>query len=165
MGVANGGRAEYNKMKEVLEHPKTPSTKTNAIFALTNVKDRELAEETWNYMMTNSRAGDWMYFAMGLRAFVPNRRFLWNKFKENYEAIYSKLDGNFVLKHFVSLSFGLLSSREDHADVAAFFQDKDTSKYRQVLDQGLERMLSKAEWIERDTADLEGWLAKRNERI
>lgn len=58
----------------------------------------------------------------------------------------------------VSVSFSKLTSFADAKDAEQFFRDKDTSPYRQWLDQGLEAVRASAKWLERDEDDVKEWL-------
>lgn len=52
-------------------------------------------------------------------------------------------------------SFNSLSSYEDLEDVKAFFKDKDVRKFRLSVSQTYDSIQANADWLERDSADVE----------
>ena len=120
-----GGRTEYDQVKAVVLKPKTPKFEIAAMAAMCAVRDPALAgkllkiltlarrafsdvlfffsfeEETWDYVMTKARDQDLYQF---FRSFWENalmRRFLINKFRENYGVLFKRLEGNFGLQYLI----------------------------------------------------------------
>lgn len=60
-------------------------------------------EETWKYVMTKTRDQDLMVFFRGFFANHNKRHFLVNKFREDYDALYKRLEGNFGLQYLVNV--------------------------------------------------------------
>lgn len=54
-----------------------------------------------------------------------------------------------------------LSTRDDLRDIEAFFADKDTRAYDQMLRQRIETVEARVALIERDSEDLRTWLVER----
>ncbi|KAI0792895.1 hypothetical protein C8Q75DRAFT_751852 [Abortiporus biennis] len=156
-----GGKAEYDALKAIAIKPKTPSKGVSAMIAMGAVTDLALAEETFDHIMTKSRDQDVFYYFAGLGQNRKTRRFLAQKFKENYAALNKRLEGNFAMLYLVQYSFQSLCTKKDHDETAEFFKDKDTSKYRMALQQTLDSILAKDAWIQRSTDDVRSWLAAR----
>ena len=53
-----------------------------------------------------------------------------------------------------------LGTKEQWQKAKDFFEDKDTKAYDKYLAQGLDHILTKAEWVERDRDDVQKWLDK-----
>jgi len=161
IAVKHGGRAEYDAVKAITVKPKTPSIGISAILALCSSKDLALAQETWDHVMTKVRDTDLIYYFIGLRKNPATRRFLTGKFRENYDVLMKRLEGNFGLQYLVQFAHESLSTRKDYEESKTFFADKDTSKYSMTLQQALDSVLAKATWIERSTDDIRTWLEAR----
>ena len=54
----------------------------------------------------------------------------------------------------------MLSSRQDAAQLRAFFADRETRIFTSALAQTLEKIEARAGSVERDAADVRDWLAQ-----
>ncbi|KAI0637348.1 leucyl aminopeptidase [Trametes polyzona] len=162
MSVQEGGQPEWEAVKRVAAKSKNPSQSLSAMRSLGATKDLNLAEETFKFIMTEARDQDTFFYAGGLMRNPATRRFLANKFKENFEAFEKRYASNFTaLIRWVEASFGGLSSDKDYEETAAFFKDRDTSKFDMALKQTLDTIKSRAAWLKRSTAELTEWLEQR----
>ena len=57
-----------------------------------------------------------------------------------------------------------LSTKKDLEESEKYFEDKDTSKYNQSLQQTLDTIRAKIAYIERSTDDLGAWLRQWERR-
>ncbi|KAG8913108.1 Aminopeptidase 2 mitochondrial [Tulasnella sp. 417] len=158
--VRNGGRAEYETVKQVFMNPPTPSAKISAIFAMTASKDKEIIEETLNFVLHDIQIQDTAKFFSGAAANTESRRRIGEVFTENYDMITKKFEGNVSLSNIVKFSFQYLTAEKDADALEAWFQDKDISKYNLALSQSLERIRANAKWLERCKGDVADWLKK-----
>ncbi|KAL1672234.1 hypothetical protein EV122DRAFT_284153 [Schizophyllum commune] len=156
--VKNGGRAEFDKMKQVLKDPKTPTFRAAAISALCSTRDPELLEETKHYVLDEARDGDMPPFFRGLQGNPAARRMLVLLLKDNYDAIYKRFEGTFSLGRIIQAPIESLSTKKDYEETKAFFADKDTSKYDMSLAQALDSVKARYTYIGRSTEDLKHWL-------
>ncbi|KAI0811123.1 leucyl aminopeptidase [Irpex lacteus] len=159
--VKNGGQKEYDQVKTILGKPKSPTVERAAMRALCASQSTELAEETWKYIMTKSKDSDVPYFFSSFRHNLGKRHFLLEKFRQDYEVLYKRLEGNFSFMYLVNYSHVGLSSQKDWEESKEFFKDKDVSKYSMELQQGLDGIHTRSEWIKRSTSDLQQWLESR----
>lgn len=162
--VFHGGREEWEAVKQIIETSKNPTLVVRAIVAMGNTQDAKLAEETFQYMMTDSRDQDVRYYFIGLSRNSVARTFLVEAFKDNYDTLHKRLEGNSSMQFLVKLTFSELSTDKDYEETSEFFKDKDTSKYDMTLNQTLENIASRTAWIKRSTTDLQQWAkAQKNE--
>ncbi|KAL1947448.1 hypothetical protein VTO73DRAFT_14409 [Trametes versicolor] len=159
--VQEGGKEEWEAVKRIAIKAKSPSQGLSAMQAMGASKDLSLAEATFEFIMTEARDQDTFYYAGGLMRNPATRRFLAIKFKENFPAFEKRYAGNFGLIRWTETSFGGLSSDKDYEETAAFFKDKDTSKFDMALKQTLDTIRSRAAWVKRSTAELSQWLEHR----
>ncbi|KDQ59543.1 hypothetical protein JAAARDRAFT_33120 [Jaapia argillacea MUCL 33604] len=158
--VKHGGKEEYDVMKAIHEKPTTPQVGIAAMLAMGSSRDLALAKETLDYTLTNARDQDVMYFFSGLQSNPLARRILAQFFKDNYDALYKRFEGNFSLSYLVKMSFSGLATVKDKEETELFFKDKDVSKYRLALSQMLDTINAKAAFIDRSSTDLSEWLKK-----
>ncbi|EMD34526.1 hypothetical protein CERSUDRAFT_86618 [Gelatoporia subvermispora B] len=161
MALKYGGRAEWEALVKIIEHPKNPASATSAMRALGSTQDMEIARETFNYILTKVRDQDLFYYFMGLQMNFKTRRFVASAFKEHYHTLDKRLAGNFGMSYLVRFSFQSLSSYKDLQETEEFFKDKDTSKYDMTLKQTLDTIRARAAWVERSTDDILGWIENR----
>ncbi|KAI0668551.1 leucyl aminopeptidase [Trametes maxima] len=161
IGVQEGGRPEWEAVKSIAAKAKNPAQGLAAMRSMGGNKDMALAEETFKFIMTEARDQDTFFYAGGLARNRATRHFLAEKFKENFAEFERRYSGNFGLIRWTQTSFGALSSDKDYEETAAFFKDKDTSKFDMALKQTLDNIKSRAAWVKRSTAELTQWLEKR----
>ncbi|KAI0789033.1 hypothetical protein BC629DRAFT_1582206 [Irpex lacteus] len=159
--VKYGGQKEYEQVKAILAGSKSPTVKRAAMAALCASQSTELAEETWQYVMTQSRDQDVGFLLTSFRANFGKRRFLVKKFRQDYEALYKRLVGGWSLPSLIIHPHGGLASDKDWKETKEFFEDKDISQYKMALQQSLDGIRTRSEWIKRSTADLQQWLEAR----
>ncbi|OCH95247.1 hypothetical protein OBBRIDRAFT_788437 [Obba rivulosa] len=159
--VNNGGRAEWEAVKNIVEKPKNPASGVNAMRVLGQTADMDLARATFDYILNDARDQDLFYYFMGLQRNYKTRRFVSSAFKEHYQTFDKRLAGNFGMSYLVRFSFQGFSSYKDLQETEDFFKDKDTSKYDMTLRQTLDTIRARAAWVERSTDDISAWLEKR----
>jgi len=81
--------------------------------------------------------------------------------KENWAVLDKRFgSGLGLLRSYVAMVVRALGKKEHLVDVERFFEELDTEAYRQKLEQGLDALKAKIEWVQRDRADVEDWLFK-----
>ncbi|KZT24123.1 leucyl aminopeptidase [Neolentinus lepideus HHB14362 ss-1] len=161
ISVRYGGRKEYDAMKQIYQKPTTPTAGQAAIAAMSGVFDLELAKETLEFMKTQARDQDVVWFIGSLGSNHVTRRLMAQYFKNNYSDLYKRFEGNFTLTYLVKMSLGTLSTQQDYDETVEFFKDKDTSKYQLAYKQVLDNIKDRMTVIERSTDDVSEWLQNR----
>ena|ERR1700722_7033848 len=100
--VQYGGRAEFDKMKQIYEKPKNSNAASAAMsvfvlpltirlhsfrIAMGATEDHALAQETLQYILTGARDQDIHTFFAGLGANFKTRRLLATFFKEQFQTV------------------------------------------------------------------------------
>ncbi|KAI0713398.1 peptidase family M1-domain-containing protein [Earliella scabrosa] len=165
IAVEEGGRPEWEAVKRMAAKPKNPFQGLSAMRAMGANKDLGLAEETFTFILNEARDQDTFYYARGLHMNFATRRFLVEKFKEHFATFEKRYAGNFGLIRWTEICFGGFSSDKDYEDTAAFFKDKDTSKFDMALKQTLDSIKSRSAWVKRSTNELTQWLEKRESKL
>ncbi|OSX62014.1 hypothetical protein POSPLADRAFT_1143568 [Postia placenta MAD-698-R-SB12] len=155
--VRCGGRKEWEAVKRIVQKPKNPAYGTSAMIAMGHTSHLELAEETFQCILNESRDQDLIFYLDGLSTNRKTRRFLATAFMRHYDEFAKRLEGNFSMRYLIFRVFQSLSSRRDHQEIANFFKEKDTSKYNMALKQTLDNIAAQAAWVERSTDDLLRW--------
>ncbi|KAF9821576.1 hypothetical protein IEO21_00422 [Rhodonia placenta] len=159
ISVREGGRAEWEAVKGIAKKPKNPSAGTDAMVGMGYSLD--LAQETFDFMLTEARAQDMMPFIGGMANNPAMRRFLAQAFKDNFATIDKRLEGNYTMQTLVTYAFESLTTDKDYDDTVVFFKEKDTSRYDLALKQTLDSIASRSAWIKRSTTDVQQWFETR----
>lgn len=114
---------------------------------MSNTQDLDLINETLDYMMTQARDQDVVYFIHGIAGNLKTRRLMFEFFTKNYDAIYKRFAQNTMLKYIVSGAVDGLSTEADYQAIEKFFADKDVSKYDMALAQSKEGVRAKITWL------------------
>ncbi|KAL1704750.1 hypothetical protein EV121DRAFT_205123 [Schizophyllum commune] len=158
--VKHGGRAEYERAKEMLDNPNAPQDTEIAIKAMCATRDPVLLEEVTQYTFNESLDQDVLDFFDGLRENPMVRRSLAGKVKADYDEIYERLEDNFSFDSIITCPFEVLSTERDYEDTKAFFTGKDISKFDLSLAQALDSIKARHTYIARSTDDLKAWLER-----
>ncbi|TFY57887.1 hypothetical protein EVJ58_g6753 [Rhodofomes roseus] len=165
VAVREGGRAEWEFVKQIALKPKNPATGVAALRGLAQTQDLDIAKDTWEFMMEKVRLQD-LYYMFGTLGINPKtRQFLAAQFKADYELLDEKFEGNYSFQVLVEMSFRNLSADKDYQETAEFFKDKDTGKYKMKLDQTLEGIQIRSAWVKRSTEDIRKWFASRKSAL
>jgi len=159
MAVRHGGREEYEAVKRIFVKPSTPSSKIASMQAMAFAQDPTIVEDTLAFILTDVQTQDMIYFFGSLSSNPSTRRRLCKYLQDNFDEFFKRLEGNnFSLGNLIKISFHLLTTEKDAAQVEEFFKTKDVSKYNLALAQALDKVRANATWIERDAKDVADWL-------
>lgn len=152
--------SEYEQVLGVYKTPPTPAHRTAARNALSSTQDVKLIRRVLAMMSGEDGVPDYDVQGFGgmLKSNPVGARPYWEWFKANYEGVVARFQGSFYLASNISKPFGEFASQEDLDDVEAFFGGKDRTEYSQAYLQGVDAIVSKIRWLERDAADVEEWL-------
>lgn len=85
----------------------------------------------------------------------------WRFFRSNYTTFYRLMSSNMVvLDRFINFTLKHYLSSEVYEEVKTFFASQDVHGFERSLSQVLDRILINAAWVERDDAEVRGWLSK-----
>nr|XP_018263637.1 aminopeptidase 2 [Kwoniella dejecticola CBS 10117]OBR85795.1 aminopeptidase 2 [Kwoniella dejecticola CBS 10117] len=157
--VEHGGVAEYEKMLSVYNKAPNPSTKVDAMYALTSPKDQGLLDRTFKMLNDGSVKDQDLYiFFFGLTANKYARRRLAEFFVSDFDVLMKRYPDGYGVNYLVKGAFQSLSSHEDLKMVQDFFKDKDIRKYKSAVAQSCDSIQAAADWLQRDSEDVEKWL-------
>ena len=158
--ISEGGREEYNAVKQ--EYLKTDSVdgKEICLGALGRTKDAELVKDYMDFVFSDKVAiQDVHNGAASLASNPQTRHLLWDYMKTNWASVEARLSANnVVFERFVRMGLSKFADHDIVADIASFFQDKDTSAYDRALVIVADSIRTNAHYKERDEKQVLGWL-------
>lgn len=159
--IRHGGSETYQAIKKLYRVTETPDQKLNALAALGHVAEPELISDALNFSLSEEvRPQDIIYIIASLGSNPHSRRASWSFVKSHWGVLEQRYLSNFaILGNLIKYTAAGLSTEADAAEVEQFFAGKDTSKIIRPLSQSLESIRANANWLTRDRANVEAWLA------
>ncbi|KAI9372391.1 peptidase family M1-domain-containing protein [Aspergillus egyptiacus] len=160
IAVSDGTRAEYDAVKD--EYLKTDSVdgKEICLAALGRTKDAELVNDYLDFVFSDKVAiQDVHNGAVSLAANSKVRHLLWEYIKKNWTCVEARLSANnVVFERFVRMGLSKFADHNIGADIASFFQEKDTSAYDRALVIVADSIRTYANYKEREEKQVLEWL-------
>ncbi|KAL4894644.1 peptidase family M1-domain-containing protein [Aspergillus ambiguus] len=160
ISVSEGSRAEYEAVKQ--EYLKTNSVDGKEICLATmgRTKEAALVTDYLDFVFSDKVAvQDLHNGAVSLAANSKVRHLLWEYMKKNWAAVESRLStNNVVFERFVRMGLSKFADAQIGAEIATFFQDKDTGAYDRALVIVSDSIRTNARYQERDAALVLEWL-------
>ena len=150
--ASTGGTEEYETFLERYRHPATPQEEVRYLYALGGFPDPALAERTLAMALDEVRTHNAPFLFAGL---LYNRwvgPLAWSFLKDHWDRIVERIPQNSVVRMLEGL-VGLLS-REQAADVRAFFDGHPVRSGEQTLRQIFERLDVNVAFTEREGAGI-----------
>ncbi|KAL2817221.1 peptidase family M1-domain-containing protein [Aspergillus cavernicola] len=160
IAVSEGTRIEYDSVKD--EYLKTDSVdgKEICLSALGRTKDAHLVNDYLDFVFSDKVAiQDVHNGAVSLAANSKVRDLLWEYMKKNWSSVETRLSANnVVFERFVRMGLSKFADHGIEADIASFFQNKDTSTYDRALVIVADTIRTNANYKERDEKQVLEWL-------
>lgn len=156
----NDGEKEWDVVYNAFKNGRNNDEKNVALRWLGRSKNAENIKKTLALALSAEVKDQDIYQPIsGVRCHREGIEYLWGWFKENYELLIKKLPpGLAMLGSVVAMCTNNFTSKEQAKEVEAFFKDKDTSGFDRAVAQTLDTIATKANWVERDSKDVEAWL-------
>ncbi|KAF9883397.1 Aminopeptidase 2 mitochondrial [Aspergillus nanangensis] len=158
--LKNGGPKEYNVVLDRFRNAPTSDEKTTALRCLGAAEDPALIQQTLGLATGDEVKNQDIYMPLsGLRGSTAGINARWAWIKENWDAIYKRLPpGLGMLGTVVQLSTASFCTEAQLKDVQTFFESKDTKGFDRAVEQSLDAIRAKVNWVQRDGDDVKTWL-------
>ncbi|GME73112.1 unnamed protein product [Ambrosiozyma monospora] len=158
--AAKGGEEEYETLLSIYKKPQSIDEKIAALRALGRFEDPKILAKVLALLLDGSVRSQDIYIPMqGMRAHKVGVETLYNWMKDNWDTIYKLLPpGLSMLGSVVQICTSGFTTMEKYHEIEAFFKTKNTKGFDQGLAQSLERIQSSANWVSRDSKEVEAWL-------
>ncbi|PIG90351.1 aminopeptidase [Aspergillus arachidicola] len=158
--LKNGGEKEYNVVYDRFRNAPTSDEKTTALRCLGSAEDPALIQRTLGLALSDEVKNQDIYMPLGgLRNHTAGIEARWAWMKNNWDALYKRLPpGLGMLGTVVQLTTSSFCTEAQLKEVEDFFKDKDTKGFDRAVEQSLDAIRAKINWINRDRTDVESWL-------
>jgi aminopeptidase 2 len=160
--LKHGGLKEYEVVYDRFRNAPTSDEKTTALRCLGTAEDPELIKRTLGLATSDEVKNQDIYMPLGgLRNHPTGIEARWTWLKENWDEIFKRLPPSLgMLGTVVQLTTSSFCTEAQLKDVQEFFAAKDTKGYDRAVEQSLDAIRAKVNWLKRDREDVESWLAK-----
>ncbi|KAL4949935.1 peptidase family M1-domain-containing protein [Aspergillus filifer] len=160
IAVSEGTRAEYDSVKDEYLRTDSVDGKEICLSALGRTKDAALVDDYLDFVFSDKVAiQDVHNGAVSLAANSKVRHLLWEYLKKNWTSVENRLSANnVVFERFVRMGLSKFADHKIGADIASFFQNKDTSAYDRALVIVADSIRTNANYKERDEKQVLKWL-------
>ncbi|KAI9792331.1 MAG: hypothetical protein M1816_002556 [Peltula sp. TS41687] len=161
IAIAEGGRAEFEAVKNEYLHPKSVDGTEICLQALGRVQTADLTNEFLDFVFSGTavKTQDIHTGPASLAANAKARVGVWQYFKLNWEKIHALLSSKpLILDRLLKMSLTHFASHEVERDIAEFFDGKDNRGYERTLGVIADTVRGNANYKERDEALVLEWL-------
>ncbi|EAW14671.1 M1 family metallopeptidase [Aspergillus clavatus NRRL 1] len=158
--ISEGGRDQYDSVKEEYIRTDSVDGKEICLAALGRTKDANLVQDYLDFVFSDKVAiQDVHNGAVSLAGNSKVRHLLWEFMKINWDMVEARLSANnVVFERFVRMGLSKFADHHIGADIASFFQNKDTSAYDRALVIVADCIRTNANYKERDEKLVLEWL-------
>jgi len=156
--VEFGTVTQFDQMLRIWETAETPELKMKALRALGTTRDPVLIQRYLDFAFSGQvRSNNVLYVFVQLAGNRYARDFMWEFVKTNWESkIIPMYKGSHaMLAYMVALPLRGFSTRDKADEGESFFKEHPVPEATMKLSQVLEKIRSKASWLERDGKELE----------
>lgn len=155
---SNSTKKEFYEIYDIISTSKALDEREIVLSALGTVNNDELIEQALSLILTVPIM-DVQFIGISLAKNTTTREKFWAFFKENYDAIYKRLNVNpVVFDRFVKFTLCYFSDEYFYNDIKEFFKDKDIYGFERSLDQVLDSIKTNSAWVKRDAEDVANWV-------
>ncbi|KAK5071180.1 hypothetical protein LTR64_007684 [Lithohypha guttulata] len=161
MVVANGGKDEYEAIKNEYRVTQSVDGKEVCLVAMGRTKDSSLAQDLLNFVLSDEvPVQDCHNGPMAVAANNDTRGEIWKFLQQEWDGKMQKVrsSATVVLDRWIKTGLNQFSDREIDQQIQAFFKDKDVSGFDRSLAQASDNIEANARYKERDHAALLEWL-------
>ena len=135
--------------------------RNTALRSLGRAKDARLIERTLKMPLSSEVKDQDIYLPIGaLRTHEAGIHALWAWMQGNWATLEKRLPpGLGMLGNVVQICTSSFTKQSQIDQVNAFFKERSTKGFDQGLAQSLDSIKAKASWLQRDTTDVDRWLA------
>jgi aminopeptidase N len=162
--MSHGGEKEYEELLKRMRAAQLHEEKLRCLYSLGRVKNAELLQRTLQLTISDEvKSQDCALIISNLNSNPLAREITWNFFKSNFAKFMSmyNVKGNFLLYTLLGTVISAFGSEEKVKEIEDFFEKNPISGAERTIQQSIEKVRQKAEWINRDGDLILSWL-KRN---
>lgn len=160
----NATEEDFKFVYDTIKSSKALDSNEIALTALGTATNPELIQKALGLILDPEiPIMDVSFVSISLSSNKKARWAFWNYLKDNYDAIYTRLNANrIVFDRFIKFTLGRFASDEAYEEIKTFFAEKNTYGFERSIDQVLDSIRTNSSWVSRDKDDVSEWLSAHN---
>jgi aminopeptidase 2 len=160
MALRDGGEKEWDALLARYHSAPTSEEKNTCLRSLGRAKDPKLIKKTLDLALSGQVKSQDLYIPIGgIGSTSEGIERRWEWMCDNWDVLVEKLPPSMsMLSSVVSICAASFTSDAQLAKVEKFFENKDKKGFDRSLQQSLDAIRAKANWLKRDEQDVQGWL-------
>lgn len=157
--LTHGDEATFDEMLKLFKVQDLHEEKERIMRTLGNVKDEKLIKRVLDFAISDDvRSQDSVFVLGGACGGKLGQELVWKFTQEKWSLLSSRYQGGFLLSRLVSLATANFSSEDKALEVEAFFKSNPAPAAERTIQQSLENIRLRANWLKRDSEEIEKWL-------
>ncbi|MDO8642542.1 MAG: M1 family metallopeptidase [Candidatus Woesearchaeota archaeon] len=159
----NGGRKEYDQLKQLYREAPLQEEKMRLLGALTMFKQEDLLQETLAFTLSPEvRSQDIISGMARVAANSYGTALAWDFFKKNWDEIKKRYgDGGHMLGRLIKELCSRFSTPEKATEITEFFKAHPVPSAKRAIAQSLEAIRINHAFVEKSRKEIEMWIGKR----
>jgi puromycin-sensitive aminopeptidase len=154
-----GDSSIYDAVLRIFRGTDLQEEKVRCMRALGFASDPALLKKTLEFAVSDEvRSQDTVFVIASVSANPKGRDMAWEFVKENWDSLYERYSGGFLLSRLVQTTAGAFATLEKAAEVEAYFATKKAAAAERAIKQAVEGIRSNAAWLQRDGHAIRAWL-------
>ncbi|XP_066915619.1 puromycin-sensitive aminopeptidase-like [Clytia hemisphaerica] len=157
----NGDEETFNNMVKLYNDTTHMEEQGRLVRVLGFNQDEAIIQKALDFCMSDKvRSGDTVFALAGCTGSLLGRRMTWRTVKDNWEELYGRYQGGFLLSRLIKISTENFVTQEEEDDVTNFFSGKEVPAAERVIRQSIESIQCNKRWLARDKDVIIDWLSK-----
>lgn len=157
--AVDGDRALYETLLKCYLATDSSEERAYYLGALGKFRDEEILRDAFVFSLSKHvRSQDVIYLAYGVNSRVAHE-LLWKFIQDNWDEFRGRFSAAVTMfSHLLEEVLSSFHSEEHARAIEQFFVDNPLPEVSRTINQSLERIRSRAQWLERDYASIVDWL-------
>ncbi|XP_057304719.1 puromycin-sensitive aminopeptidase-like [Hydractinia symbiolongicarpus] len=159
--VSNGSVETQDELIKLFRNTTHMEEHNRIMRSMGSSDEAELITKALEFSLSDDvRSQDTVFAMAGCTGSYLGRKMTWQFTKDNWEVLYKRYDGGFLLSRLVMLSTENFATAEEAQDVESFFTAHKVPAAERTVKQSLERIGLNQKWLSRDGESVVEWLNK-----
>lgn len=161
--ASHGGETEFNQLKNIYETSELHEEKVRALSNLGYTPHLNLINDLMNYSLSDKvRTQDCIFPFRALARNENAGEIVWKFVQEHWEELDKRFNqGNMsLIGRIISSATAGFASKQKADEIESFFKTRPVPSAERTIQQCIEKIISRAQWLEREKANMKEFLSK-----
>ncbi|XP_068751951.1 puromycin-sensitive aminopeptidase-like [Montipora capricornis] len=160
--LRHGDAATLDAMMKLFREADLHEEKVRLMRTMGAVSQPELIKKVLDFSMSDEvRSQDTVFVIAGVTCSVEGREMAWKFVKDNWEELYNRYEGGFLLSRLIKSTTDMFASEEAAKEVEEFFAKQSIPSAERTIQQSLETIRLNCKWLARESNKISAWLDEK----